>query len=292
MWSIGIYSGESPFALRSLPEAHNPVLTHHDVRDATAAFVADPFMILSDGEWHMFFEVMNSLTEKGEIGLAKSADGVIWEYQRIVLSEDFHLSYPYVFQWDGAYYMIPETLPRGVVSLYQAEDFPTRWSYVGPLVDGIFADPSILRFDDRWWLFLPANPYEHDRLRLYYADDLRGPWREHPASPIVEGNNHNARPAGRVIVRNGAPIRFSQDCFPAYGSQVRGFEISSLTTDRYSEAEHELSPLLIPSGEGWNAHKMHHIDAHALPGGGWIACVDGFAQSTGEELKAIEEKTQ
>jgi len=288
MWSIGIYSGESPFGLRPLAEACNPVLMRHDVRDVPAAFVADPFMILSEGVWYMFFEVMNDLTNKGEIALATSVDCVNWEYQQIVLSEEFHLSYPCVFEWHGVHYMIPETLPLGAVSLYRAEDFPARWSYAGPLVDGVFADPSILRFDDRWWLFVPSNPYEHDRLRLYYAEDLAGPWREHPASPIVEDNNHNARPAGRVIVTDGAPIRFSQDCFPTYGTQVRAFKISKLTTNSYSEIEHESSPLLTPSGEGWNAHKMHHIDPHALPGGGWIACVDGYAESTSESMNVTK----
>src|SRR3954468_4215816 len=122
MWSIGIYSGDSPFALRPMPQARNPVLTPNEVSDVTAAFVADPFMIRSDGEWYLFFEVMNSVTGKGEIGLAQSVDGVSWEYQQIVLSEDFHLSYPYVFEWNGSHYMIPETLSRGVVSLYRAEE--------------------------------------------------------------------------------------------------------------------------------------------------------------------------
>ncbi|HEY3040365.1 MAG TPA: hypothetical protein VGJ66_16630 [Pyrinomonadaceae bacterium] len=289
MWSIGIYSGASPFGLNPLAEARNPVLTRHDVSDVPAAFVADPFMISSEGRWYMFFEVMNSLTNKGEIGLATSDDCVSWQYQQIVLSEGFHLSYPSVFEWDGVHYMIPETLRLGAVSLYRAEDFPTRWSCVGPLIAGIFADPSILRFDNRWWLFVPSNPYEHDRLSLYYADNLAGPWREHPASPIIEANNHNARPAGRVIATDGALIRFAQDCFPTYGMQVRAFEISQLTINRYAETEHKSSPLLTPSGVGWNAHKMHHIDPHVLPGGGWIACVDGFAESTSESPNVTDE---
>ena len=83
MWSIGIYSGESPFDLRPMAEACNPVLTRDDVRDVPARFVADPFMISSEGVWYMFFEVMNDLTDKGEIALATSVDCVNWDYHRL-----------------------------------------------------------------------------------------------------------------------------------------------------------------------------------------------------------------
>ena len=96
-WSIGIYAGDSPFHLAPAPAALNPVLTKDDIHDVPALFVADPFMISVAGVWHMFFEIFNLQTGKGEIGLATSDDGMVWRYERVVLSEDFHLSYPYVF---------------------------------------------------------------------------------------------------------------------------------------------------------------------------------------------------
>lgn len=279
MWSIGIYSGNSPYHLAPLPDVANPVLSGQSVRDVSASFVADPFMIQVKGVWYMFFEVLNALTDKGEIGLAISDNGFDWLYQEIVLSEAFHLSYPYVFEWQGEYYMIPETLKAEAVSLYKAQSFPTHWSYLGPLINGSFADPSIFHFDNRWWMFACSTPYQHNELRLYSAEELMGPWKEHPKSPIVEGNKRMARPAGRVTILNDKVIRFAQDCIPLYGSQVRAFEISQLTTTSYVEAEHASSPVLTASGSGWNGLGMHHVDPHLLPDGRWIACVDGFSES-------------
>jgi hypothetical protein len=278
IWSIGIYTGKSPFHLTSLPGGGNPILTRHDVRSVPAKFVADPFMIPVDDVWYMFFEVMNQQTRRGEIGLATSNDGLTWAYQQIVLAESFHLSYPYVFEWDGAYYMIPETLKAGAVRLYRAQSFPTRWSYVGPLMQGEWADPSIFCFDDRWWMFACPTPYQHDKLCLYFAEGLLGPWTEHPRSPIVESNKQSARPAGRVLVLDRKIVRFSQDCIPNYGTQVRAFEIFQLTTTDYDEAEHDSSPVLTASGSGWNGLRMHHLDPHRLPDGRWMACVDGFGE--------------
>lgn len=275
MWSIGIYTGDSPFHLQPPAVKPNPVLTCADVFDIPAEFVADPFMVQHGGRWHMFFEVMNGETRRGEIGLATSDDGFSWTYEQIVLNEPFHLSYPYVFAWQGEHYMIPETLGASAACLYKADDFPARWSMQARLVEGAHADPSILRFNDLWWLFVCSTPYGHDVLRLYFARDLEGPWKEHPRSPILRGDKCRARPAGRVLQLDHRLVRFAQDCAPDYGTAVRAFEISELTRDRYTEVEHERSPILSPSGQGWNAMGMHHVDAHRQDDRRWIACVDG-----------------
>jgi hypothetical protein len=174
-WSIGIYAGSGPFQLFPAPGVNNPVLTAADVTDISAAFVADPFMIKVGKTWHMFFEVMNEKTENGEIGLATSLNGLDWNYQRIVLKEPFHLSYPYVFAWRGAYYMIPETLTANFIQIYKAKKFPTEWSLHAKLVAGAHSDPSIVYFTNQWWLFACSTPYEHDTLRLYFSRRLRGP---------------------------------------------------------------------------------------------------------------------
>lgn len=98
-WSIGIYGGASPYDLAPLKDVSYPVLSARDVTDIKAEFVADPFMIRHASKWYMFFEVLNALTNRGEIGLATSDDGLRWRYERIVLREPFHLSYPYVFRY-------------------------------------------------------------------------------------------------------------------------------------------------------------------------------------------------
>jgi hypothetical protein len=276
MWSIGLYSGESPFCLAASPGIANPILTRDSVTDVPAKFVADPFLVRRNGAWYMFFEVMNRQTGLGQIGLATSDNAEDWVYQKIILAELFHLSYPYVFEWNDAHYMIPESFWQGTVRLYKATDFPMRWSFVRSLLKARCADPSVFYFDDKWWMFTCSNPAQHSSLRLFFADDLMGPWLEHPASPIVESDARKARPAGRVLVLADKIVRFAQDCVPNYGTQVRAFEISQLTTKTYVETEHQNSPILTASGAGWNESGMHHIDPHLLPGGKWLACVDGI----------------
>jgi hypothetical protein len=273
-WSIGIYVGNSPVNLTAPQQIRNPVLTAKDVTDVPAEFFADPFVVWENGTWYMFFEVLNNLTVKGDIGLATSQDGFDWTYQQIVLDEPFHLSYPYVFKWGNEYYMIPESCQAHAVNLYIADNFPTQWSLKKTLIpDRKFADSSIFYFNDRWWLFTAAAT--GDILYLYYAQELMGDWIEHPASPIVDGDNRIARPAGRVTILKDKIIRYTQDVRYIYGNQVRAFEITELTPTNYREREIKENPIIQASGSGWNKYGMHHIDPHQLAEQKWIACVDG-----------------
>jgi hypothetical protein len=278
VYAIGIYTGVSPLDLAPGP-IKNPVLTHEHVTDVPATFVADPFMIRAESTWYMFFELANALTRQGEIGLARSDDGLRWTYVRSVLREPYHLSYPYVFRAGDAVYMLPETVDTKSIRLYKALDFPTQWSHAATLVSGQeYGDPSIVFFNERWWLFSSwgAHPFHADTLRLFHAGDLFGPWVEHQQSPIVDGNLRVARPAGRVLVCDDRILRYAQDCYPYYGTRVRAFEVTELTTRTYREREIRERPVLEGSGKGWNRSGMHHVDPHRLNNGQWIACVDGW----------------
>lgn len=275
IWSIGIYSGASPLALAPAPEACNPVLTAAQVTDMPAAFVADPFLLRVASTWYLFFEALHAAWDRGVIGLASSADGWRWHYDRVVLQEPFHLSYPYVFPWQGAYYMVPETLEAGAVRLYQASQFPYNWTCVAELLPGQYADPTLFQADGLWWMFVCPTPYEHDALALYYAESLHGPWHAHPHNPLIQGDAGRARPGGRVTRCGAQLIRYAQDDAPYYGRQVRAFAITTLSPTDYAEQELAVSPILQPSGVGWNAKGMHHVDPHQLSDTTWLASVDG-----------------
>jgi len=278
MWEIGILRGASPLEWTPAAEGSNPILTARDITDVEADFVADPFMIRIDNLWHLFFEVLPKHTKVGQIGVAVSGDSVHWEYRGIALREPFHVSYPHVFAWEGEHYLIPETLQAGAVWLYKSTRFPFGWKREHALLRGRFADPTIFRHNNRWWLFVCDTPYDHCSLRLFHAPDLMGAWEEHPASPIVENDCSCARPAGRVLASDGRLVRFAQDCRYQYGDRVWAFEITELRPARYVERRASLEPV-ISAGfwGGWETSRMHHIDAHSENSGAWMACVDGWA---------------
>lgn len=275
-WAIDIYEGASHLMLSPASGISHPVLRKSDVTDIKADFVADPFFVRSADDWYMFFEVMNALTGQGDIGCATSQDGLRWKYERIVLDEPYHLSYPYVFQWEGQFYMIPESAKAGAIRLYRAEGFPYLWTFVSNLIEGSYSDTSIFFVDKTWWMFTCSKPFTHDELRLFYAENLLGPWAEHPASPVVRGNPSKAQCGGRIIIANNTITRFTHDDFPTYGKKVNASLITEISRTQYSEEEYKGNPVLGAQGKGWNRHGMHHIDAHEIRQGKWIAAVDGY----------------
>jgi len=274
-WSIGIYTGPSPFELSEPQGISNPVLTAADVTDFDADILAHPFMVVSDSMYYMFFTVKHGATDQGGIGLAQSKNGFDWEYKQLVIQEPFVQSYPYVFKWKNDYYLIPEAHTETSVRLYRATSFPDKWTYVKDLITGErFISASVVHYNDRWWMFV-APQGDNDTLRLFFASDLTGTWTEHPQSPIVKKDQNIARPGGRLLVVDGALYRMGQDCHPTYGNQVHAFQVNQISTTAYRETKIE-PPLIRATSKGWNAKAMHHIDFHSKGKKKWIAAVDAL----------------
>jgi hypothetical protein len=277
-WTIGIYEGESPLDFPASQQRRNPVLTAQDVTDVPAKFVADPFLMEEDSTWYLFFEVYNLNTEQGDLAVATSTDTKRWQYQQLILDEPFHLSYPYVFKWQGEHYLIPESFEANSIRLYRAVNFPTDWEFVTALVEGIErVDPSIVYYAERWWLFAAA--LDNATLHLYHADDLFGPWEEHPQSPIVSDNPHIARPSGRITFYEDRLFRYTMDVNPDFGThQVIALEITEMTPTTYAEQLARPEAIIRASGKGWNEQAMHQLDPYQIGPRKWIASVDGFGK--------------
>ena len=271
-WAIGIYRGSSPLDPRPPDPDPNPVLTAKDVSDVPASFVADPFMIEVDGRWFMFFEVLNTANEKGEIGLAVSTDLLRWEYRGIVFRQPHHLSYPFVFESESKFYMIPEMSNAGEITIFRADRFPYEWNPVSTVARGHrYEDGTILYENGRWWVFATIAP-KSDVLRIFHSPRLEGPWIEHPTSTSLDGIG---RPAGRIVSSEENLIRFVQDSTRIYGETIYAHVIDELTCGRFLESRLDHSPFSGPTGSGWNGFRMHHVDAHQLGPADWVACVDG-----------------
>jgi len=275
-WTIGVLTGPSPFQLAPPASVANPVLTAAVVNDLKVDIVAHPFLVVTDSRYYLYFTAKDGETDTGGIGLAESRDGLNWTYRQAVIEEPFVLSHPFVFEWGGEYYLIPEAHTETSVRLYRATGFPDKWEFEGEILKGDhFISPTVMRHKNRWWMFTvrPGN----ETLRLFYAENLRGPWTEHPQSPVIEKDLNTARPGGRPFVFDGKLYRLGQDCYPTYGNQLHAFEITEISESTYSERMVE-TPLVRASSKGWNAEAMHHVDAHQIGEGKWIAVVDALGK--------------
>lgn len=272
-WAIGVYAGPTPFTLNPPVGAPNPVLSAEDVQDVQAGAVADPFLLRRGKTWYLFFEVLDRAAKRGVIAFGTSSDGLTWNYGGVVLREPFHLSYPHVFEASGEIYMIPETREAKGIRLYRAIEFPHRWTLVRELLQGSYADASVIESDGLWWIFAQRGL---DELRLFWSKNVEAGWREHPLSPLWPGNRVYSRPGGRMLRYDGKLYRFAQDGALIYGHSLRVLEIDRLNEREFREHELDCSPILTARLHGWNASGMHHIDVQpSASEDGWIAMVDG-----------------
>ncbi|WP_246988375.1 glucosamine inositolphosphorylceramide transferase family protein [Halorientalis marina] len=259
----------------------NPVLTSDDVTDfGDVDFVADPFLLPLKDEIHLFFEVMNrDKKPNSAIGHATSDNGHEWAYDQIVLETGRHVSFPFIFENEGDYYMLPEQSdPKSdIIELYKANSFPTEWKRCSTLLEPEFdvQDAILFQWDEYWWLLIGSGHY--DEIHLYYSNFLeRNEWHAHKNNPVVTDRQSGAKPAGRPIITEERIILFLQDCVREYGDKVRVYTVDQLNPTEYSDTESPFSPVIEGTGGvGWNSGRMHHIDPHWIGGEKWICAVDG-----------------
>ena len=215
---------------------------------------ADPFPVEHDTGLLVFIEEWSYATRKGRIALlTREADGS-WGAAQAILERDVHLSYPFVFEWQGDWYLMPEAMEGGTLDLYRATDFPTRWTFDRHVMEGVrIADATIAEIDGAWWMFAAValtDAASTDELHLFSGPGPLGPWRPHQCNPVVS-DVRSARPAGRLFRHDGAWYRPSQDSTGRYGRAIVISRIDRLDLDGYEETiVEQIQPEWTPGGLG------------------------------------------
>lgn len=153
-----------------------------------------------------------------------------------ILRAAHHLSWPFLVEDGGEIFLLPEASATGRIQLWRAVSFPDRFEPDAVLLEDVAGvDPTVLRHGGNWYLFAGDRADQDEgRLHLFVAEALRGPWRRHPMSPVVDDLG-SARPAGPIFAHEGRLFRPAQDCTRTYGGAVVINRIEALTPDLYRE---------------------------------------------------------
>ena len=202
------------------------------------SILADPFLFVYNDELFLFYEHQDKwIGGKGRICMRKTKDLKTWDEEVTVLEEPFHLSFPNVFEENGHVYMLPETGGGLSISLYEAVDKTlTRWKLKKKLIEDTnpWYDSTILKKDDKYYLFTGRDNDIEQEQYLFVADDLLGPYLEHPCSPIAKGRDRG-RNAGSIIRNDNSLYRPVQVCLNSYGEQTSIMKIEKITPKDYQE---------------------------------------------------------
>lgn len=203
-------------------------------------FWADPMVVHRDSRYYVFVEEYMYQAQKAHIAVIEMDQQGQYTGPVPVLEESYHLSYPFVVEWQERFWMVPESAENHTIDLYECVEFPSQWRFVMTLMKDVQAvDTTLLYHESRWWLFTAMAENEGSfpevELFLFYADELvTHEWTPHPQNPIVS-DVKRARPAGKIFSRNGRLYRPSQDGSKLYGHGFDLNEILCLSETEYAE---------------------------------------------------------
>jgi hypothetical protein len=267
-WRVGWRKLDGPdlFSLKRHPDTG-----WTDLPDDGTRFYADPFPILHAGRLTLFVEDFVHAVGKGIISAVEFGPEGPLGVPEPVFEQPGHLSYPFVFAGDDEVWMIPESCSAGRVDLFRATAFPGGWVKEATLIEGVVAsDATIIERDGLWWLFATVRDGGgsfSDALHLWSAPDFRGPWTAHPHNPVLI-DIASARPAGRMVVRDGQLLRPVQDCRQGYGKALGIARVTQLGDAGFTQ---DIEAIL-EAGPLWPGRRLHSLNS-----AGGFEFIDGSA---------------
>ena len=209
------------------------------IKNPKNSFLADPFVIEYKKENYVFVEEYNFKNKKGIISVYKISKN---NSQRVgvALEENFHLSFPYIFEYKNDYYMSPETSDINEIRIYKCEEFPLKWKYEKTIFKDIKSTDSIIfNFNNLWWLITTFSNSGHgneSELQIFYSKDgpLTDNWISFKKNPVFIdpflGRN------GGILNHNKKIFRVAQSFgFNSYGEKINIQEITKLDPDNFVE---------------------------------------------------------
>lgn len=268
-WQVGVRKLKD--VRDSLKNTHVIPRSGYEVlSDDGRRYYADPFLHSACGRRYIYVEEFSYTLGKGILSVAEIDEDGRAGTPRSFLEENYHLSYPFVFEHAGETWMIPETSAANRIELYRAVDIPMRWQREAVLIDCITAsDVTLINENGLWWMFACTHPLQsssRDCLSLFSARNLLGPWVPHPQNPVVV-DLRAARPGGHLYRFADALWRPAQDCSSGYGSALSLCRIETLNQTAFSQ----IVEATIKPGANWA-----HCGLHTLNCDGSIEVVDGL----------------
>ncbi len=191
-------------------------------------WAADPMVFSHGAQRCIFAELYDYVRCRGILGVSQF-DGTRFGKWTPILVEEHHLSYPYVFEWAGQVYLMPESGDSGQLCLYRAVEFPLRWEKCRVIARDVhWVDTTILPRGDGFVGFTEDAARGKDlRLTLDRSFQITS------AAVLEEIPFGQHRMGGRPFPLEGRMVVVCQDCDGDYGKALlfRGYDPDLLSQD-------------------------------------------------------------
>ena len=227
-------------------------------------FLADPFVATREGRTCVFVEDYSYSASKGRITAFELGEPEPRELG-VALEEDFHLSFPFLFEYQGALFMCPESGAARQIRIYRCVQFPLQWQLERIAMSAVSAvDSMIFPHGGLWWLLTNLSEgaaVDHSaELHVFSArDPLNDQWQPHPRNP-VRNDPLFGRNAGLLRQRDGLVRVCQSQGFCSYGAGANLMRIVRLDREEFVEQPIcQLTPGFLPG-----AHGTHHLHSNGV----------------------------
>ena len=196
-------------------------------------------MIKQNGSHFCFVEDYDYNSNKGSISAYKITPSG-YEGIGVVLEEDFHLSFPFIFEYENEIFMCPETNEKKEIRVYKCIDFPSKWEFHKTLMTNVSAgDNVIFKHKNKWWLLAnidQSGANENScQLHVFSSDNpISDEWVAHENNPVIF-DPLVARNGGLIISNNEIYRVFQRQGFDMYGEASGIARIALLSSNEYVE---------------------------------------------------------
>ncbi len=203
-----------------------------------SVFCADPFVVAKDNKIFLFYEEYIKAEAKGIIKckVLNSSLDIIEDVSVLILNT--HLSFPFIFEDNGHFYMMPENAVSGKLTIYRATNFPFQWETHSVLLEEPCSDAILYKNNEFWHLiYTKAGTNENGTLYMRTAKTLWEDWNNINEVIVINSRKNDIRNAGNFFRHNNRLFRFSQKCDTAYGESLLLKHITFLNETKLYEEE-------------------------------------------------------
>ena len=215
-----------------------------ELKAAPGTWIADPFLFLWNDRTYCLVEEYVTHLKRGRIALFDLTEGHGMRLG-VVIEEEFHLSFPFVFKYEGTLFVCPESAEARQIRVYRCEGDHLKWSLSSILMEGVNAVDSILIPANGEWMLLTnidesgSGDYATGLWAFRALNPLSDEWTPDPCNPVVTQS---------ASIRNGGLVwdgevtyRIGQvSNFDAYGSSIWIHRLAFSTEGKYVEQPHRL----------------------------------------------------
>jgi len=222
MWRtyITLHSSWDNFELRKCKE----------VLPKKGRFLADPHILRIKEKTYLYVEDCDIRSEKAHISCYEiDRDQDIVQFIGVAIKEQFHISFPNSFVFNGVTYMTVESIEDGCINVYRNESNPVKWTLAEKIVfkDLTPVDPIVFLKNNQWHLIFSDCEYGNEFYHFFADKPIIGDWScSNNGNPLLLTEKYSRN--GGLVNHCNEIFRIAQSSgFDNYGKKMHIMRISN-----------------------------------------------------------------